>query len=58
MTLLYSLAFLGGHRGPGFLIILLALAFIILFDKIVKLIVFVMDKIEERKNRKKQYKEK
>lgn len=49
-----TFGFISGNRGPGFLIILLALAFIISFDKIVKLVVFIMDKIEERKNRKKK----
>lgn len=50
-----TLAFISGNRGPGFLIILIALAFIILFDKIVKLIVFVIDKFEEMRNRKKDW---
>jgi uncharacterized PurR-regulated membrane protein YhhQ (DUF165 family) len=48
-----TLVFISGNRGPGFLIILIALAFIILFDKIVKLIVFVIDKFKEMTNRKK-----
>jgi len=49
---IYSLAFDSGNRGPGFIIIFIALAFIIFFDKIVKFIIWVVDKIEERKRRK------
>ncbi len=51
--ILGTLVFISGNRGPGFLIILIALAFNISFDKIVKLIVLVMDKFDERRNRKK-----
>lgn len=50
---MYSLAVVFGNRGPGFLIIFAAIAFIIFFDKIVKLVIYVVDKIGERKKRKK-----
>jgi hypothetical protein len=48
-----SLAFVSGNRGPGFLIIFGAIVFIVFFDKIVKLVIYVVDRIEERKRGKK-----
>lgn len=41
-----------GHRGPGLLVLLLALVFILSIDKIIKLIVYLFDKFEEKKKSK------
>jgi hypothetical protein len=43
-----------GHRGPGLLVLLLALGFILSLDKIVKLIVYITDKIEEGKKKRRR----
>ena len=41
-----------GHRGPGLLIILLAIFFLFSFDKIMKLVSYLIEKLEERKKNK------
>jgi hypothetical protein len=43
-----------GHRGPGLLVLLIALVFILSLDKIIKLIVYITDKIAERKKNKRE----
>lgn len=51
-NMINSFFILIGTRGPGVLAIVLVLGFIIAFDKIVKLIIYIGNKIEERKRKK------
>ena len=48
-----SIFFMAIGRGPGFGILLLAFIFIFSLDKIIKVIAYVVDKIEERRKSKK-----
>jgi hypothetical protein len=48
-TILLIFGILMGNRGPGLLVLLLAIVFILGLDKIIKLVVYLVDKISERK---------
>jgi hypothetical protein len=48
-----TIFFMAIGRGPGFGILLMAFIFIFFMDKIVKVIAYLGDKIQERRKRKK-----
>jgi hypothetical protein len=45
-----------GNRGLGYILIFLVIIAIFSFDKIIKLVVYLMDKFEERKRNKEEKK--